>query len=232
MEIHERPSPNHGPRARAIDMLVLHYTGMKTAAEALARLTAPDAAVSAHYLVDEDGAVWRLVPEARRAWHAGIASWRGESDVNGASVGIELVNPGHEFGYRAFPEAQLAALEALARDIIARHAIPARNFVGHSDVAPQRKQDPGELFPWERFARAGIGLWPAGPAPAPRGIAAMQRLLAAIGYETPRTGALDAPTANVVAAFQRHFRPARCDGTADEETLSRVAAVAETCGTV
>jgi N-acetylmuramoyl-L-alanine amidase len=223
----DRLSPNHGPRNAGIDMLVLHYTGMRSAEEALERLCDPASQVSAHYVVDEDGTVWRLVPEERRAWHAGASSWRGVGDVNGASVGIELVNPGHEFGYRPFPEAQIVALETLARGILARHAIPARNVVGHADVAPLRKEDPGELFPWRRLARAGIGLWPeAVPEHVPADIAGLQRLLAAIGYAVPQSGAADAETIAVLTAFQRHFRPERCDGAADEETRRRIAALA------
>jgi len=211
-------------------MLVLHYTGMKTAAEALERLCAPASQVSAHYLVDEDGTIWRLVAEEHRAWHAGISSWRGRSDVNGASIGIELVNPGHEWGYRPFPEPQMAALEALCRDILARHPILPRHVLGHSDVAPRRKQDPGELFDWPRLARAGIGLFPA--ASASDTIADVQRLLAAIGYAVPASGRLDDETALVLAAFQRHFRPSRCDGVADAETRGRIAAVAASCGEI
>ncbi len=232
MLIRERPSPNFEPRAGGIDMLVLHYTGMKTAAAALERLCAPEASVSAHYLVDEDGTVWRLVAEEHRAWHAGISSWRGRNDVNGASIGIELVNPGHEWGYRPFPEPQMAALEALCRDLLARHPIPPRHVLGHSDVAPRRKQDPGELFDWPRLARAGIGIFPATAAAAPATIAELQRLLAAIGYAVPDSGRLDAETALVVTAFQRHFRPSRCDGAADDETRARIAAVAASCGEI
>jgi N-acetylmuramoyl-L-alanine amidase len=233
MQMIDRPSPNHGPRPGPIDMLVLHYTGMRNAEAALERLCSPEAALSAHYLVAEDGAVWRLVDETRRAWHAGVSSWRGRGDVNGASIGIELVNPGHEFGYRPFPESQMAALEALCRDILARHPIPLRHVLAHSDVAPQRKLDPGELFDWPRLAHAGIGLWPAGPLPpAPSSLAEAQRLLAAIGYETPRSGALDAATRQVIAAFQRHFRPSRCDGALDPDTGRRIAAVAALCGEV
>jgi N-acetylmuramoyl-L-alanine amidase len=223
----ERPSPNHGPRGGAIDMLVLHYTGMTSAAAALDRLCDPAAQVSAHYLVDEDGTVWRLVSEERRAWHAGLSSWRGKSDLNDASIGIELANPGHEWGYRPFPEPQIAALENLCRGILARHQIPPRNIVGHSDVVPQRKEDPGELFPWSRLARAGIGLWPGAPLPrAPASEAELRRRLAAIGY------ALDGELARVVTAFQRHYRPARCDGAADAETRSLVAAVARLGGEI
>lgn len=233
MHLIDRPSPNHGPRQgqTGIDMLILHYTGMRTAAEALDRLCSAEAQVSAHYLIDEDGTVWRLVPEERRAWHAGVSFWAGRRDINGASIGIELVNPGHEFGYRPFPQAQMAALEALAREILGRHPIPARFVLGHSDVAPTRKTDPGEFFDWQRLARAGIGLWPDLAAPvAPDGIDAVQDLLAAIGYEVPRTGLFDGPTRLAISAFQRHFRPAVCDGTPDAETRERLAAVAAACG--
>src|SRR5262249_6695143 len=151
---------NERPVAGRIDMLVLHYTGMRTGEAALERLCDPVAKVSSHYLVEEDGTTWRLVPEEKRAWHAGVSFWAGERDINDFSIGIELVNPGHEFGYRPFPEAQMQALEALARDIVDRHAIRPHRVVGHSDVAPTRKTDPGELFDWARLARKGIGLWP------------------------------------------------------------------------
>ena len=157
----ETPSPNHEPRPDdvAIDMLVLHYTGMKSARDALDRLTDPVGKnrVSAHYLIDEAGVVHCLVTEDRRAWHAGVAVWRGWRDINDRSIGIELVNPGHEFGYKPFPDAQMDALIALASDIVSRHAIPARNVVAHSDIAPSRKIDPGERFPWAHLAQAGIG---------------------------------------------------------------------------
>jgi N-acetylmuramoyl-L-alanine amidase len=228
MPLRDRPSPNHDARPGVVDMLILHYTGMQSAAAALDRLCSPEAKVSAHYLIDEDGTVWRLVEEERRAWHAGVASWRGRRDINGASIGIELVNPGHEYGYRPFPEPQMAALEALGGDIIGRHPIPPQHVLGHSDVAPLRKTDPGELFDWQRLARAGIGLWPdftALPPPA-AAIADVQRQLAAIGYDTPQSGAEDAQTAQVIAAFQRHFRPSLCDGKADPETRQRIAALA------
>jgi N-acetylmuramoyl-L-alanine amidase len=156
----ERPSPNHDARGTAIDMLVLHYTGMKTAEEALARLCDPQAKVSAHYTIDRDGRVYAHVPEERRAWHAGLSFWAGERNINGCSVGIELVNPGHEFGYEPFPETQIAALIDLAGEIMGRHAIPPGRVLGHSDVAPARKEDPGELFPWPQLADFGIGIWP------------------------------------------------------------------------
>ena len=206
-KIVDHGSPNHGPRGAAVDTLVLHYTGMKSAAAALDRLCDPAAKVSAHYLIDEDGAVLRLVDEARRAWHAGVARWRGHSDINDRSVGIELVNPGHEHGYRRFPEPQMAAVIALSHGIVARHAIPARNVVGHGDIAPDRKSDPGELFDWRRLAHAGIGLW---PDPCAGRIERIPAMLRRFGYDTGGDGAL--------AAFQRHFRPARVDGIGDRES--------------
>jgi N-acetylmuramoyl-L-alanine amidase len=229
--LRERPSPNHGergapPNLRPVDMLVLHYTGMPSAAAALDRLCDPAARVSAHYLVEEDGAMWRLVPEARRAFHAGISYWQGEVDLNRVSIGIEIVNPGHEWGYRPFPEAQMAAVEALCGDILGRHPIPPDRVVGHSDIAPDRKSDPGELFDWPRLARAGIGLWPAQRPAAEtsrgRGVGVVQRTaaladLARIGY------AVAAETdAVALAAFQRRFRPARWDGRLDRETCERL----------
>ncbi|HWE76123.1 MAG TPA: N-acetylmuramoyl-L-alanine amidase [Stellaceae bacterium] len=230
MQIAERCSPNFDARPGGVDMLILHYTGMRTAKEALDRLCDPAAKVSAHYLVDEDGAVTWLVAEEKRAWHAGISSWRGRSDINGASVGIELVNPGHEFGYRRFPEPQMAALDTLAKAILGRHPIPARHVIGHSDVAPLRKQDPGELFDWQRLARAGIGFWPdfaAQRVEKPIGLREIQASLAEIGYFCPQSGALDATTTAAIVAFQRHFRPERCDGALDAETVHRIAICAQ-----
>lgn len=151
------PSPNHNARTLPIDMIVLHYTGMPAGAEALARLCDSEAKVSAHYMIEEDGRVYRLVPEDRRAWHAGVSEWQGVTDINSCSIGIELVNPGHEWGYRPFPDVQIQALIALLDDIRARHVIPDNRILGHSDVAPGRKRDPGELFPWDRLAEAGHG---------------------------------------------------------------------------
>jgi N-acetylmuramoyl-L-alanine amidase len=227
VNIRERPSPNHDarPEAAGIDMLVLHYTGMKTAAEAIDRLCDPAAKVSAHYVIDEDGTVWRLVEEGQRAWHAGVSFWQGTETVNAVSIGIELVNPGHEWGYRAFPEAQMASLETLARALLQRHPIPADRVVGHSDVAPLRKQDPGERFDWPRLARLGIGLWPTEPAPAAIDIASAQAMLSSIGYSVPRSGVLDDETRHVLVAFQRRFRPRRIDGNLDDETALRLASV-------
>ncbi|MDE1969351.1 MAG: N-acetylmuramoyl-L-alanine amidase [Alphaproteobacteria bacterium] len=227
MQIVDRLSPNHDPRTGAVDMLILHYTGMVDQPAALARLTDPTAKVSAHYLIGEDGAIIRLVPEDRCAWHAGVSHWRSRADINGASIGIELVNPGHEFGYRDFPAAQMAALAELAKDIVARHKIPTRHVLGHSDVAIGRKQDPGERFDWRWLAQHGIGLWPDFAAtPSTGNVAALQRDLAAFGYRCPMTGALDADTQAAVRAFQLHFRPTRVDGMADDETRARAAAVA------
>lgn len=232
MQIADRPSPNFDARPGdgRVDMLILHYTGMRSAQEALDRLCDPAAKVSAHYLIDEDGSVTRLVAEEKRAWHAGISFWRGRSDINAASIGIELVNPGHEFGYRRFPDAQMAALEELARGILQRHPIPPRHVIGHSDVAPLRKQDPGELFDWPRLARAGIGFWPnfsGPPAGKPPGLREIQSHLAAIGYFCPPSGALEAATTAAILAFQRHFRPERCDGVLDSETHRRIAICAQ-----
>ena len=205
-------------------MLVLHYTGMQSAAAALDRLCDPAARVSAHYLVEEDGTVWRLVPEIRRAFHAGLSFWGGEAGLNLVSIGIEIVNPGHEWGYRRFPEPQMAAVEQLCRDVLSRHPIPAHRIVGHSDIAPTRKTDPGELFDWPRLARAGIGIWPA-----PRSQPTDHRVdrvgaiadLGSIGYCIAGAAA----EAAAVAAFQRRFRPASIDGVIDRETAARLAEV-------
>ena len=229
MRLSDRHSPNFDARNGGVDMLILHYTGMKNAEEALARLTVPESRVSAHYLIDEDGDVFRLVAEDKRAWHAGVSSWRGRGDINGASIGIELVNPGHEWGYRPFPERQMAALEELGRDILKRHNIPARHVLGHSDVAPGRKDDPGELFDWQRLAKAGVGLWPdfGARSPAPSGgVAELRRNLIAFGYACPELDVPDDSYAEVVRAFQLHFRPAHCDGAPDDETQRRAAIVA------
>jgi N-acetylmuramoyl-L-alanine amidase len=219
--LRRRPSPNFGARRAAVDMVVLHYTGMESAEAALDRLCDPAAEVSAHYLVDEDGTVWQLVDEAARAWHAGVSSWHGATDVNDRSVGIEIVNPGHEFGYRPFPEAQMRAVETLLAGILARHGIDPARVVGHSDVAPARKQDPGELFDWTRLAAKGLAVWPAADAEAaPAAEEDAAALLAAIGYDPA------APLADALLAFQRRFLPHRLSGAADTPTLVRLAEVA------
>jgi N-acetylmuramoyl-L-alanine amidase len=209
-----RPSPNHGPRPEGVpvDILLVHYTGMPTGAEALERLCDPEAQVGAHYLIEEDGTVFSLVPEDRRAWHAGAGYWRGERDINSRSVGVELVNPGHEWGYRPFPDAQMAAFAALARGIMDRHGISPHRVLAHSDVAPSRKEDPGELFDWRGLAAQGVGFWPT-PSPQDDGpgyvVAEAQALLARFGFEVEPTGVLSPQTRVAATAFQRHFIPGR-----------------------
>jgi N-acetylmuramoyl-L-alanine amidase len=238
LRVVSRPSPNFNERVGAglPDMLILHYTGMQTGEAAIARLTDPVARVSAHYTVDEDGTVHAHVEERFRAWHAGVSSWRGHTDINSRSVGIEIVNPGHEFGYRPFPAAQIAAVVELSQGILSRHRIPARNVVGHSDVAPARKEDPGELFPWALLAREGIGLWPKPglisedrlmPGQSGEAVACLQRELRAYGYGIDVSGVFDEATRLVVVAFQRHFRPRLLDGVGDGETLALLAALTE-----
>lgn len=225
-----RPSPNHNDRAGPVSLLLLHYTGMTSGEEALQRLCDPRAEVSAHYVVDEDGTILQLVPESRRAWHAGRSYWKGERDINSRSIGIEIVNPGHENGYRPFPDAQVAAVIELARDICARHGIAPHDVLGHSDVAPERKEDPGELFPWDRLAAAGVGLH-VPPEPVSGGrffqqgdggqpVEALQSMLALYGFEMPITGVFDERTRAAVAAFQRHHRQERVDGIADMSTIA------------
>ncbi|HYE27288.1 MAG TPA: N-acetylmuramoyl-L-alanine amidase [Allosphingosinicella sp.] len=207
------PSPNFDERALPVSMLVLHYTGMADAGSAIARLRDREARVSAHYLVGEDGEVLRLVDEEKRAWHAGRAYWRGVTDINSASIGIEIVNPGHEFGYRPFPEPQMEALVPLVADLVARHRIRPPYVVGHSDVAPARKRDPGELFDWARLAKLGLAmprptrnlidpLWTDGGF-----LLALERY----GYDVHKPKA-------AVTAFQRRFRPELIDGEIDGET--------------
>jgi N-acetylmuramoyl-L-alanine amidase len=211
----EMPSPNHDDRGKAaIDMLVLHYTGMETAKAALERLCDANAKVSSHYTVDEDGTTYVHVPEARRAWHAGVSSWAGATDINARSIGIELVNPGHEHGYRDFPDAQIAALITLCHGILLRHPIASARVLAHSDVAPARKEDPGERFPWERLARAGIGLWPVS-----RDAGLGPEALGRFGYD------LGAGEEKVVTAFQRHFRPQKLDGIWDRECARLLASL-------
>ncbi|WNO55162.1 N-acetylmuramoyl-L-alanine amidase [Stakelama saccharophila] len=212
MRMIDAPSPNFDDRALPVSMVVLHYTGMQDAGSAIARLRDPAAKVSAHYVVDEDGSILKLVDESRRAWHAGRSWWRGIADVNSASVGIEIVNPGHEWGYRDFPEAQIAALIPLLADIKRRHGVGRGDIVGHSDVAPARKQDPGERFPWSRLAHHRLALpRPAfGLADPHWSDAGFLRALECFGYD------IAAPEAAVIA-FQRRFRPERVDGVIDRE---------------
>jgi N-acetylmuramoyl-L-alanine amidase len=232
------PSPNFDERTGLArpDMIILHYTGMQFAADAIQRLCDPRARVSSHYFVVENGSVIQLVPEAKRAWHAGVSSWGGDTDINSRSIGIEICNPGHEFGYPDFPTRQIAAVITLCRSILTRNIVRPENIVAHSDVAPSRKQDPGEKFPWKRLAQSGVGLWAEAPEdphdelkPNDSGerVTALQRSLAAYGYGLEASGRYDVATREVVIAFQRHFRPKRVDGIADgqtRETLRRLLA--------
>src|SRR5271155_5271160 len=219
------PSPNHGERVggRRPDMIVLHYTGMRDATAALAHLTTLGSEVSAHYYVNEDGRIVQLVQESRRAWHAGMAYWAGEADINSSSIGIEIVNLGHDFGYPDFPKRQIAAVTALCRSILTRNTIPPMRVLAHSDVAPARKQDPGEKFPWRTLYESGVGHW-VKPAPimdfgqilrpGDRGnaVAVLQKTLSDYGYGIDASGEYDTVTREVVMALQRHFRPERIDG--------------------
>jgi N-acetylmuramoyl-L-alanine amidase len=237
------PSPNHDARQTALDMIILHYTGMQAAAAALERLCDPAAKVSSHYFIDEAGAIAQLVPEARRAWHAGAGSWQGADDINSRSIGIEIANPGHDYGYPDFTPAQIDATIALCRDLIGRTGIPAARVLAHSDIAPSRKNDPGEKFPWATLNQAGIGLWvePSRIVPGPeldpgdrsQFVRTVQGWLRDFGYGVTVNGEFDDITRDAVTAFQRHFRPARVDGIADHstvETLKRLLAARD--GTV
>lgn len=233
----DRPSPNCAPRPdnSRVDMLILHYTGMQSAAAALDRLCEPGADVSCHYLIDEDGGLYRLVPESDRAWHAGRSEWEGVRDVNSRSIGVELVNPGHDFGYRPFPDAQIDTLIELCGELTRRHAIMPWHVLGHADVAPGRKADPGELFPWARLAGAGIGLFPQN-APAANAaetvgpdvsVTELQSMFHIFGYMQPGAGPYPVDMPDIVTAFQRHWRPARCDGVADRQTIAILQALIE-----
>ena len=225
------PSPNYGERnqGRVPDMILLHYTGMPDVEGAIAQLCTAGTDVSAHYIVLEDGRIVQCVPESRRAWHAGVASWAGEDDINSCSIGVEIVNRGHDWGYPDFPLRQTAAVIALCRGIMLRRNVPSHRVLAHSDVAPHRKKDPGEKFPWHSLANSGVGHWVT-PAPIVRGdglklgiisdsVGDLQKALARYGYGIAISGKFDAATAEVVTAFQRHFRPARVDGVADHSTL-------------
>ena len=225
-----RASPNHGDRrGRTVDALVLHYTGMASAGAALARLCDPKAEVSSHYLVDEAGSVIQLVPEARRAWHAGRSFWQGERDLNSVSIGIEIDNAGHDGGLPDFPEVQIRAVIALCLDIIGRHHLPQERVLAHSDIAPGRKVDPGPRFPWARMAEAGVGIWPdddgthgelilaAGAVGPP--VAELRNKLARLGFDLPPSDALDASCCEAIDAFLLRYRPDRPAGQADSRTL-------------
>jgi len=236
------PSPNHGERrgARRPDCILLHYTGLPTLDEALNKLSDPAAEVSCHYVIDEAGAVIQMVAETARAWHAGVSSWKGERDVNSTSIGVEIANSGHEGGLPPFPDAQIAATIALVKDISSRWNIRPERLLAHSDVAPARKRDPGERFPWARLAAAKVGRWVEPKpieggslfAPAEEGppIRALQTMLALYGYGVELTGVMDPQTEFALAAFQRHFRPERVDGRADASTIKTLSALIDALG--
>lgn len=230
--LHLCPSPNFNSRAagKTINSVILHYTGLPNAAIARTRLCdgAAERKVSAHYLIEEQGKIWQLVDEAQRAWHAGTGSWRGETDMNSVSIGIELVNPGHEWGYRPFPTPQIASCIDLLKDIMERHNLPAAAVIGHSDMAPLRKEDPGELFPWAELAKHGIGLWPATlpSVTSPLPLSEVRTLLRQIGYDCPPDGDYDPTLRRILLAFQRHWHPTNLSGLADSGTTARLLAVA------
>ena len=224
------PSPNFDERTGLArpDMIILHYTGMQFAHEAVHRLCDPKARVSSHYVVMDNGSIVQLVPEVKRAWHAGVSSWGGDTDINSRSIGIEISNPGHDFGYPDFPARQIAAVITLCRSILTRNIIRPENIVAHSDVAPARKQDPGEKFPWKRLAQSNIGLWvePVAITESPvlqlkdagDKVTELQKALVDYGYSVNVNGTYDKDTQETVTAFQRHFRPARIDGITDTST--------------
>lgn len=236
------PSPNVDARAdgRLPDLILLHYTGMQSGEAALARLTSAESKVSSHYVVFEDGRIFQCVPENLRAWHAGVSSWAGETDINSCSIGIEIVNPGHEFGYAEFPLRQTAAVIALCKSILTRRGpISPDRVLGHSDVAPSRKMDPGEKFPWELLHNSGVGHWvrPAEldvegttlrPGDSGELVTRLQRAFRLYGYGVDDNGEYGDKTVDVVAAFQRHFRPARVDGVADPSTMLTLGRLIET----
>ena len=229
MKIKRLPSPNFDDRKLPISILVLHYTGMESGQAAIDRLANADAKVSAHFVVQENGEIIQMVDEDKRAWHAGVSSWNGITDVNSASIGIEIVNGGHDYGLPDFPEEQVGAVLWLSKTIVERHDIEARNVVGHSDIAPGRKIDPGEKFPWHLFAAEGIGRWPKNisadqrvlfeAGDRDRGISAAQMGLATLGYGAEVTGVMDEKMSALIEAFQRRYRPSKVDGKIDVQTL-------------
>src|ERR1700710_2004208 len=237
------PSANYGDRnkGRLPDMIVLHYTGMPDVEAAITQLCKTGTEVSAHYVVLEDGRIVQCVPEAKRAWHAGVSCWAGEDDINSCSIGIEIINRGHDWGYPDFPLRQIAAVIALCRGIMLRRKVPSHRVLAHSDVAPARKKDPGEKFPWHSLANSGVGHW-VQPAPIVRGeslklgtisdaVGDMQTAFARYGYGIPTSGKYDGATMEVVTAFQRHFRPERVDGVADHSTLTTLQSLLATLST-
>ena len=240
MKITHSPSPNFDERKLPLSLLVLHYTGMETGAAALARMQDSDAKVSAHYMVETDGQIFQLVDEASRAWHAGVSEWQGQSDINSASIGIEIVNGGHDWPAQdgklpAYPDVQINAVIALCKAVIARHG--PLTLLGHSDVAPARKIDPGEHFPWQGLAAAGLGFWPDALTEdkrilfeagiRDRGVAIVQRGLAHIGYGARVSGIMDEDTQAIIRALQRRYRPDQIDGIVDIQTMEIIKALAE-----
>ncbi|MFA6280301.1 MAG: N-acetylmuramoyl-L-alanine amidase [Bdellovibrionales bacterium] len=219
------PSPNYNERAEKtlLAYVVLHYTGMRTAAEALDRLRDPHSEVSCHYMIDEEGGVIQMVEEDHRAWHAGHSCWRGKRDINSQSIGIELVNKGHAFGYTPFPKAQIDSLKALLHDIKSRYSLSPESLLAHSDIAPLRKEDPGELFPWQELAAVGLSLWPS-PTPEDRRPALLDEIatmLGEIGYEVRTPESLEAAQ----RAFLRRYHPERLEDGFDDETTARLRAL-------
>ena len=237
MKIIKAPSPNHDERTLPVSLLVLHYTGMETGARALAHMCSEAAKVSAHYMVEEDGRIFGLVDEDRRAWHAGVSSWDGEANINSASVGIEIVNGGHDFGLPEFSKAQIDAVIELSKAVIERHDISPFGIVAHSDIAPARKQDPGEKFPWALLAQQGVGFWPDVKSDdrrvlckigaQGRDVTILQKGLAYLGYGIGITGIWDEDTNLVIAALQRRYRPEKVDGQVDVQTMEVLTLLAD-----
>ena len=240
MKITQTPSPNFDERTLPISLLILHYTGMESGAAALERMRDPDAKVSAHYMIEEDGQIFQLVDEEKRAWHAGVSEWQGESNINSASIGIEIVNGGHDFPNKdmslpSYPDVQINAVIALSKAIIARHG--PLTILGDSDIAPARKIDPGEHFPWAGLAAAGLGYWPDVQSEdrrflfelgsRDRGVAVVQRGLAHIGYGARVSGVYDEATRLIIEALQRRYRPDQVDGIVDIQTMDILKALAE-----
>ncbi|PHR60411.1 MAG: N-acetylmuramoyl-L-alanine amidase [Robiginitomaculum sp.] len=230
MKIIQTPSPNFNERTLPISLLVLHYTGMETGGAALERMCDPDAKVSAHYMVSETGEISQMVAEKDRAWHAGVSSWGGETNINSASIGIEIVNGGHDYGLPDFPRTQIDAVIGLCSAVMKRHNIPDIGVVAHSDIAADRKEDPGEKFPWQTLAKEGVGYWPDLEADGDtrclfasgardRGVAIMQSGLAYLGYDVEITGVIDGKTMKTITAFQRRYRPQNIGGIIDVQTM-------------
>ena len=240
LKVIQAPSPNFDERSLPISLLILHYTGMETGEAALERMRDADAKVSAHYMVEEDGRIFQLVDEDKRAWHAGVSEWQGETNINSNSIGIEIVNGGHDFPNKDgslpdFPDAQINAVIVLSKDIMKRHG--NLSVLGHSDIAPARKNDPGENFPWQGLAAAGLGYWPDvqsedcrvlfEPGTRDRGVAIVQSGLAHTGYGARVTGVMDEETCLIIKALQRRYRPDQIDGIVDIQTMEVIKALVE-----